>query len=318
MKIWLVFDRKHDAGFGHLSRLVALGQELNSIGHSYCFHTVHALENTVKDFIVRNGLDPNCSCYTQPKLVVVDTYNPDIVGQLRLEKTTPIVRIIDEISPVSDAIGIIEASPVPASRVYPQGVEALKFKNAPLLRDEVFLTAQTPPIPEEQRTEWALILGGISDSIYIEILKLISGYSKMFLREVEVVSSSNVVEVYARSVGVTKFKPSLSISDLSRKYRNVISGAGVTAWELSFLQVPGFVLGVASNQMFQVEYLGSNRIRSGMNLDTANFTEQFHNFVKSKDFDASLVPSGGGRADVVTFLGQLELLDPVNPKAFRS
>jgi spore coat polysaccharide biosynthesis predicted glycosyltransferase SpsG len=102
-----------------------------------------------------------------------------------------------------------------------------------------------------------------------------------------------------------------NLRDLIGPHTFVVSAAGVTAWELISLGVPGFLIGVVNNQIEQLEYFNELGLRNGIYfqhnsgfstrvstlLDTINFVDT------AKRAQASL---NNGRVEAVNWiLGEL-------------
>jgi len=305
MLVWLVFDSSHDLGFGHISRLVALGQFLDSKDIEYCFHVEESIPKRVIDFIQRNKLNIRCTCSGWPKLIVTDTYNTETIGKLSLLAGAPILAFTDELTPTFGADAIIEVSPISASKSYPSGIPVLKFQDSPLLRDEIVSYGEVVRKLDVERKKWLVTLGGVDDLVYrnfLEQLKVTLDHQEL---NITVASGSSAVGTLANSLGFKWLNHALDVSAICDNFDVAVTGAGVTAWELAYLRLPGFVIGVVGNQDFQLDYLIKHKIRLGARLAEQEFQSNLRVLVAMNHKYSEIIRPIDGRSRVYEFMESL-------------
>ena len=304
LKVALLSDPTFDSGLGHLSRLVAVGQELKGRGESYCFHPLSEFTPRQVEFLAVNSLNTRCLCHGKPDISVVDTYNKDYHLNLNRSSAGQIIQLVDEFTPYGKCDGLIEVSPIPTLRTYPEGLQVQKFRDSPLFRDEIYLlSAEIRPRPSGNN-KWFLTLGGVTDSKYKEVLTLLHRVLGNSLRDFTIGTDSMSVINFARGLGVASSSPTQDLTFICRNFDFVISAAGVTAWEFSFLKFPGFVISVIDNQEFQLDYLLSDGFRNGLSLVGEKVDLALQNCLqKVTDYD-SRVPMGNGRENAYLFFQQ--------------
>jgi spore coat polysaccharide biosynthesis predicted glycosyltransferase SpsG len=301
LKVALLSDPTFDSGLGHLSRLIAVGQELKERGESYCFHPLSRFTPRQVEFIAVNSLDTRCLCHGKPDISVVDTYNKDYHLDLDRSSAGQIIQLVDEFTPYGKCDGLIEVSPISPFRIYPEGLEVQKFQDSPLFRDEIyFLSAEIRP-RSNGSNKWFLTLGGVTDSIYIEVLTLLHRVIGDSLRDFTIGTDSVSVINFARGLGVTRSSPTQDLTFICRNFDFVISAAGVTAWEFSVLKFPGFVISVIDNQEFQLAYLLSNGFRDGISLVDEKVELALEDCLQKAADCSSRVPMRNGRENAYLF-----------------
>ena len=301
----LISDPVFDSGLGHLSRLIAVAQELDLNGMNYCFHPYNNFSAPQIEFIIANQLDPICTCSKESSLSIVDSYNPELVVKRNGSEITPIVQFVDEITPIGACDAIIEVSPISPTKRYPSEVPVLKFNSAPLLRDEVYRTRKSRFLKLKDEGGWVLLLGGVSDFKYLEVLSILRRVGDDFCRELTIATKSDAVISTAKNLGFTKFSSKQNISYISDHYQYVISAAGVSAWEFSFIGMPGFVISVVDNQEFQLKYLVDSGIRQGVSLSNTHLEAEFIEKIDSVGKICNKFPLSSGRSECISFLRRL-------------
>lgn len=305
MKFSLISDPAFDAGLGHLSRLVALGQELRDRGESYCFHPLGDFPSRHLEFILGNLLSIECSCKGKPDITIIDTYNADFINGMVNSGSGIVIQLMDEITPQGRCNGFIEVSPIPQFVEYLDTTAVLKFGDSPLFRDEIYsLKAEIEP-QNLTENEGVLILGGVSDSVYFETLKVLKQSLGEKIQGLTVATSSKAVVEIAREMGVGRSSSLQEMTFIAGNFSYVISGAGVTAWELAFLRIPGFVISLVENQEFQLRHLIDNGYRNGVSLSSKNVTADVFECMRAIREMPLKIPGGGGRQKILDFLGSL-------------
>jgi len=307
-QVKLISDPVFDPGLGHLSRLIAVAQELHLSGIDYCFHPYNDFSSTQIEFIISNQLNPSCTCSEELGLLIVDSYNPELVEKKIGAGRNKIVQFVDEITPIGACNAIIEVSPISPTKRYPSEVPLLKFRNAPLLRDEVYIARNSQIIQDKDEGGWVLLLGGVSDFKYLEVLSTLRRVRDVFCAELTIATKSAAVVNTAKDLGFSKFCSEQNISYISQHFKYVISAAGVSAWEFSFIGMPGFVISVVENQEFQLRYLVDSGIRQGISMSSTSLEAEFAEKIDLVGKICHKLPLGSGRSDCISFLRQLSLL----------
>ena len=302
MKIRLISDPNFDLGLGHLSRLIALGQELRTRGGSYCFHPLGNFKPQQIEFIHANSLDVDCSCEEEPDFTIIDTYNPAYIHSIRRVKYGKVIQLIDEVTPRGICDGFIEVSPISQPSEQTDGIPILDFENSPLFRDEIYFLKKDNKLGIHAGNNGVLMLGGVSDSIYIEVLSRLKPLLGEEIRNLAIGTASIPVLDFANKIGIVESVSSQNMSNLAKSFNYVISGAGVTAWELAFLQIPGFVISVVDNQEFQLNYLVKKGYRNGMSLFSKSVDAELLSCVRGLNVLPLKTPDGQGRVKIFKFL----------------
>lgn len=300
----LFFDDSHDMGLGHISRLVALAQELQHRDLEYCFHNNSEMKSSSQEFIAECGLRSNCQCDRNPDISILDTYNAEFIRNFSLTQVR--VLLIDETSPSVFASAYLVASPI-LSWVPPmRDSKVLAFQNSPILRKQIVMGALDSSRAE--RSEGLLvILGGVSNDVFERIIRQLKSATQNVWLDLplSVVCYSSDQIVAAKALNFKIIYPSTDILKLTSEFSAVVSAAGVIAWELAALRVPGFTLGVVENQEFQVQYLKENNVRDGISASSLNFEDLLREEIsklKIKDSNHKTRPELDGSRKAIDFI----------------
>jgi spore coat polysaccharide biosynthesis predicted glycosyltransferase SpsG len=267
----LAFDADFDKGLGHISRLVAIAQFLLKNNLRYCFHSSKTMNSTFEEFILRNGLDVRCACKASPDLIFLDSYNPSLPDYFMRTFGAPIILLADEATPISICVAVIEASPIPDTKLYSAELPVLKFRRSPILRKEIYECLSLQKFTPFALDSWLVTLGGADDDIFMKVLEAISYSLEAAPRKITVATNSPLIVQEAEVLGFSSIEAPMAISTIYENFSHVISGAGVTAWEMALLSIPGFAISVAPNQEFQLRYLNENGIRQGVSVGEEMF-----------------------------------------------
>lgn len=283
MIVCLAFDPQFDKGLGHVSRLVAIAQFLEKNDINYCFHSNRLIDSSFQEFIFRNGLAMSCTCDHSPDLTLLDSYNPSLPEYFSRSLGAPIILLADEVTPISGCLAVIEASPIPETKKYLGNLPILKFDRSPIFRREVYECLLLERLAPAVSESWLVILGGVDDDIFIKVLSAISRCSASILRKITIATNSPTIIQEAEDSGFSSIKTPITISTIYENFSHVISGAGVTAWEMAHLSIPGFTIAVAQNQEFQLNYLQVNYIRQGVNVREEMFEQKLGLLMNSQN-----------------------------------
>lgn len=302
MKFSLRSDPTFDSGLGHLSRLTALGQELKACGYSYCFHPFGEFPSRHVEFISHNFLNVECRCGGNPDFTIIDTYNPDIINWMAEFRSGILIQLLDEVTPRGKCDGFVEVSPISQTTNNLQSTPILTFEDSPLFRDEIFSLKDELGRGSTLEKKGILVLGGVNDATYIEALTVLTETLGDKVGNLTIGTSSLKVIEIARDMGVISSCSPQEMTYIARNFSYVISGAGVTAWELAFLRIPGFVISVADNQEFQLNYLKDNGYRSGVSLSSSTIKADFVDCLQAIEEDPKKFPGEEGRQKILNFL----------------
>jgi len=302
MLIWLVFDSGHDRGLGHISRLVAFGQLLDSKGIEYCFHGDNSIPKLAIDFIQKNKLTAGCTCSGKPNLIIADTYNKKVIEKFSQLGLARVLVFADEFTPTLDANAVVEVSPISTRKEYSSGTPVLKFQNSPLLRDEIVACVGVDERLNAKRKNWLVTLGGVGDLVYRNFLVALQSTLQHQELNITVASDSSSVGEIANTLGFRWIDHALDVSDICDNFEGAVTGAGVTAWELAYLRMPGFVIGVAANQDFQLDYLVTHRIRLGVQLADRELQPKLRMLLETIHGNSEIVRPTDGRVRVYEFM----------------
>lgn len=300
----LFFDDSHDMGLGHISRLIALAQELEQRELGYCFHGNGEMKRSSREFIAKCGLQSSCQCEQKPSISILDTYNPEFIGSFSLSRIK--VLLIDETSPSVFANAYLVASPIVSWIPPTNDSRVLAFQNSPILRKEIVMGALTSS--RIGKTEgFLVILGGVSNDIFEKIILQL----KIATQDIwpnyplSVVCYSPDQIALAQAINFDIVYPSTDILKLTNRFFAVISAAGVIAWELTALRIPGFTIAVVDNQEFQVQYLKENNFRDGISASSLNFKDSLWKEIsklKTNDANHKTRPKLDGSGKAIDFI----------------
>ena len=283
MIVCLAFDADFDKGLGHISRLVAIAQFLLKNNLRYCFHSSNIINSTFEEFILRNGLDSRCACKASPDLIFLDSYNPSLSEYFMRTFGAPIILLADEATPISNCIAVIEASPIPETKLYSAELPVLKFRHSPILRKEIYECLSLQRFTRAALDSWLVILGGADDDIFMKVLVAISCSLAPVPRKITIATNSPMIIQEAEVLEFSSIETPMAISSIYENFSHVISGAGVTAWEMARLSIPGFAIAVAPNQEFQLRYLHENLIRQGVSVGEEMFEHKMKLLMSSQN-----------------------------------
>jgi spore coat polysaccharide biosynthesis predicted glycosyltransferase SpsG len=269
MHIILVPEFGKLIGYGHLSRLIAIAEELIHRNHTYCFHVYNNSDNIANLMIHSSGLSFNCNCKVQPNFLLVDTYNPNnALTKISVPVGIRLIQIIDDINKPFFADGYIEASPIKDWKPLNLAAPILEFKLSPILRvqfDNVSLWNKS-----ELAASSKLLITLGSSALIINILKLLvpairkSKFSAHSLYISKNSDGNPELKLLLAELGIKSMNDFNSASEISNEFDLIISACGVTGWELLFKNSPCFFIGTVKNQQTQLDYFIKNDLSDGL------------------------------------------------------
>ncbi len=284
---WLSCQASREVGLGHLSRCIALAEELNSRGYEACFAHFSELDLRGQSLILNSGLSVTCMCRGNPIAIICDSYDVNFISKISLETDLKLVLLVDDVSLPFNADGYIEASPIRKWVPLNEKAPIFKFDANPILRKKF----DSPAISFDFDSPFDLIMtfgaGKESDLIINSLFPIIAEKScfsgKVTLLSNEGLDCLRLAQFYSLELEV--LSGTYNLRDLIHNKTFVISAAGVTAWELITLGVPGFLIAVAENQYEQLDYFNRLGLREGvMYQDTSQLAIEINQLVDSCDF----------------------------------
>ena len=291
MKVfWFGCKSSPDIGLGHLTRCVALAEELNLRGYKVCFNHLSRIDSRGIGIMSQSNLTLECACNGKPDIVIVDSYESDFINSFSTSLEHKLVLLVDEISPDVYADHYLQASPVLFWKPKNTLGSVFEFDCNPILRIG-FDNFQLKSDKDVSRAGILISLGAANnrETILKILVKTLRKFPQ-FKSQISVVAGGanrSQLESQCAYLGLNLLIGSYDLKNLCEDYSFVISAGGVTSWELITLEVPGFLIGVAQNQSLQINYLNKNKLRSGVVFENEKqFTEDLHQLLMTEDFSA--------------------------------
>lgn len=269
--VWVACEATEQVGLGHLSRCVAIAEELKQRKIIVCFNHFCNFDSFGAKFLHSSNFQSTCVCNSNPNLIIIDDYKIHNLDSIKLDPGVKRLQIVDDTSPAYLADGYIQASPI--KNWQPANLEApiFEFRNNPILRSN--FDAKVVRSSEVSAPLKILVILGAASHFAEICSKLLSALSKVEAPRIEKIAIFN-----PKKFTIPEFEPhaltmltdNLDLEKIYPEFNFVISAAGVTAWELTAIGIPGFVLGVSDNQQLQLNYLIENQIRIGVNYFNNN------------------------------------------------
>ena len=284
---WLSCQASANVGLGHLTRCIALAEELNSRGYETCFAHFSELDVRGQGLILNSGLSVTCECRGNPIAIICDSYDLNFISKIDLDTDLKLVLLVDDVSLPYNANGYIEASPIKTWVPLNEKAPIFKFDANPILRKQFDFSAFSFDFDSAFDVMMTFGAGKESDLIINSLFPIIAEKS-LFSRKVTLLSNEDLdfldlAKFYSLELEV--LSGTYNLRDLVDNKTFVISAAGVTAWELITLGVPGFLIAVAENQYEQLDYFNRLGLREGIVYqDTPQFATEINQLVESHDF----------------------------------
>lgn len=284
---WFGCQSNSKVGLGHVSRCVSLAEEIQSRGGIACFGHLSHLDNRGVQLLSLSGIKSECVCNLTPSVVIYDSYDLEFIQNDFAPPQSKVVLLVDEVSLPFSADAYIEASPIKTWQPLNEGAAVFKFDANPILR-----TAFDSPLGAMSSSgpfDVTINLGAAKDfqKILDELLPQIR-CRKIFNREISILTGSNSIAeiVKANEIsGLNLVEGTYNLKDLIAPNAFVISAAGVTAWELISLGVPGFLIGVVNNQVEQLQYFNKIGLRNGVLFENnSDFSNQISSLLDNIGF----------------------------------
>jgi len=221
--------------------------------------------------------------------VIYDSYDSDFIKKDQIPTEAKVVLLVDDVSLPLFADAYLEASTIKNWKPFNQGAPVFKFDCNPILRMAFDMPLHSlnfsPPF------DVIINLGAAKDFLSILDVLLPQIRSRAdFNHRITILTGSNSSLEIAHAIEASDLdlvEGAVNLRDLISPHTFVISAAGVTAWELISLGVPGFLIGVVNNQIEQLEYFNEIGLRNGIYfqhnsdfstqigalLDTINFVD---------------------------------------------
>jgi UDP-2,4-diacetamido-2,4,6-trideoxy-beta-L-altropyranose hydrolase len=286
--IWFGCKSSPGVGLGHLTRCVALAEELNSRGNKVCFNHLSQIDLRGIEIMSQSNLTLECACNRKPDITIVDSYEVDFLSSLSTSSEHNIVLLVDEISPDVYADHYLQASPIRFWKPKNTLGSVFEFNCNPILRQSF----DHFELKSDKNVSWTNLLvslGAASNrEIILEILVKTLRKFPQFKSQISVLAggvNQNQLELQCADLGLNLLIGSYDLKTLCDGNSFVVSAGGVTSWELIALGVPGFLIGVAQNQSLQINYLNENKIRRGIVFENkSKFIDDLFQLLMNEDF----------------------------------
>lgn len=285
--IWFGCKSSPDVGLGHLTRCIALAEELNSRGNKVCFKDLSQINSRGIEIMSQSNLTLECACNGKPDIVIIDSYEVDFINSFSTSLEHKLVLLVDEISPYVYADHYLQASPIRFWKPKNTLGGVFEFNRNPILRLD-FDNFKIKSDKNVSRAGILISLGAANDrETILKILVKTLRKFPQFISQISVVAggvNQSQLESQCADLGLNLLIGSYDLKVLCQDNSFVISAGGVTAWELISLEVPGFLIGVAQNQSLQINYLNENNLRRGIVFENEKqFTEDLHQLLMNED-----------------------------------
>ena len=308
--IWFGSSCSLTEGLGHLSRCIAIAEEMRIRNFISCFKHLSKFDERGLDLLRESGFTHLCVCEGKPTLQIIDSYSSNFIENCIGEYPKTSILLVDEISPRVRADYYIEASPVRDWEPANKQANIFKFDRNPILRkmfDEPVAQKALSSSPKKVLVS----LGATKNEFRILDLVIPVLHSLSFFDlKIGIISNNSesnrkLADKYAPNLKVLSNVSSLR--NLLKDFDFVISGGGVTAWELISLNTPGILIGVVSNQFEQVKYLQDHDLRVGLIFqDSSRFQSRLLRKLTEATEETSLTSKNiklrNGREEVVHWI----------------
>jgi spore coat polysaccharide biosynthesis predicted glycosyltransferase SpsG len=292
MNFWLKPEFGPKVGYGHLSRLAAIAEELESRQHGYCFHYSTKNDLIANQMMKVSGLYLGCKCKFLPEFIIIDSYLASSHDVVSLPKhVTKTLQIVDDVNPKFYADAYIQASPISHWTPSNDSAAILEFVSSPILRKRFDSNEIAKRSNSEQKDKILISLGASSgieqiiSSITIAIKN--SRYSNCQVYCLLSGGDLQSLRIFLNGNGIVAIEPGVSVVDIAYEFDFVISACGVTAWEIIVSKIPCLLVGGAENQRNQLNYFISLNISDGLMFENSenfvmSFVKKLHEFPSQK------------------------------------
>jgi spore coat polysaccharide biosynthesis predicted glycosyltransferase SpsG len=307
---WIACESGQDTGLGHLTRCIAIAEELKERNLTYCFEHLSIIDSRGCELLKQSDLLLTCNCVSSPNYVIIDSCNTKFIGESQAKANCHSILLVDETSPNFFANSYIEASPIKNWLPVNKSAKIFLFECNPILRkafDDPIRNRDLVITP----TKILITLGAAKNRKEIlDTLVPVIRRDQSSSSEISLIIGGADLEELLEQCQYLQISPVFGTPNLKLmldSFDYVISAAGVTAWELISLKMPGFLIGVTDNQIQQVKYLRENRLRDGLVYkDPQTFSLQLKRvlFIKNDEFndDESQRNLKNGRKAVVSWI----------------
>lgn len=284
---WFGCQSNSNVGLGHVSRCVSLAEEIQSRAGVACFGHLSNLDSRGLHLLSLSGLKPECICNLKPCAVIYDSYDIEFIQSNYSVLQSKVVLLVDEVSPPFSADAYIEASPINTWQPLNQVASVFKFNANPILR--TVFDSPLDTLSSSGPFDVIINLGAAKDFQLIlnELLPQIRG-RRIFNHQISILTGCNSIAEIVNSNDISDLnlvEGIYNFKDLVGPNTFVISAAGVTAWELISLGVPGFLIGVVNNQVEQLQYFNKLGLRDGLLFENnSEFSIQISSLLDNMSF----------------------------------
>lgn len=288
MILWLKPEFGPKVGYGHLSRLIAITEELVFRKHEYCFHFSASDDPIANEIMRASGLSFGCRCNKFPNFLIIDSYNVDAKELVsKMHPATKVLQIVDDVSPKFYADAYLQASPISSWVPYNNSAAILEFIASPILRKR-FDSSDLVKSSKSSKNNKILISLGASNAIeqIINSIKVAVENSQFHNHQIYCLLSGdnlNALRSFLLKNKIVPIKRGILVVDIAFDYDFVLTACGVTAWEIVSSRIPCMVIGGAENQRNQLNYFVNLKIADGLMFENQNdfvfsLTEKLNRF----------------------------------------
>ena len=314
---WFGCQSNTAVGLGHVSRCIALAEEFLSRGYVSCFAHLSEIDSRGVELMGLSGLTIDCTCSAQPIATLYDSYDLNFIRKFAWPREDRFILLVDELSPTLEADGYIQASPIKSWTPPNESSKVLNFDSNPILRKAY--DAPATGLRSEPPFDVLISLGAAKNfaEILSHLIPEIQSKKALF-SSVTVLLGGNLISAIApRNIlrEVNLITETLNFRSLLTANSFVISAAGVTAWELISMRVPGFLIGAADNQMEQLAFFNENGLRRGINFQgNQDFSGELRSLIDSTQlFESTRIAPNllrNGRVEAVDWILKEILIQP--------
>jgi spore coat polysaccharide biosynthesis predicted glycosyltransferase SpsG len=280
--VQFITEASQEAGFGHLSRSLALAESIKQNGNEVCFHGFIEKDSEIMDLFKTSGIIfGTCQCKFKTICTIVDVKNGIFVAESEIY-SKKIIQLVDNDTADFKANGYIKVSPIKKWKAFNKIALIKEFNYDPLVRDIFFHSHNIydKRIPDLNPRVFISLGGNPNKNILNSII-------------------DNLVRINPRTQillpkkyidhGLFKFNNvfALDVKDFLQNCNEKISfaivSAGVTMWEFLALGFPIYILATNKDQLFQYETIKHKFNISGLDVSDTTDLSKF-----SYDFDLLL------------------------------
>ena len=276
--VQFITEANQEAGFGHLSRSLALAETIKQNGNGVCFHGFIEKDSEIMDLFETSGITfGTCQCKFKSICSIIDVKNSILAAEREIY-SKKIIQLVDNDTADFMASGYIKVSPVKKWKAFNKRALVKEFNYDPLVRDIYFYSQNIyeKRIPELNPRVF-ISLGGNPNK---NILRSIIDNLVRINPRTQILLPKKYIEH-----GLFEFNNvfALDVKNFLQNYDEKISfaivSAGVTMWEFLTLGFPIYILATNKDQQFQYDTIKHKFNISGLDIsDTTDLSKISYDF----------------------------------------